>query len=67
VTLEMVSQMTEGGRVLTLQITVAETRVILAALNTVLSRPSLFRPSVLEMAESIATRLVRSLQSTEPS
>jgi hypothetical protein len=57
-------EMTESGRELRLHFTVAEIRVILAALNTVLSRPTLFRPSVLETAESIATRLVSSLQST---
>jgi hypothetical protein len=53
----------ESGREVTLQLTVAEIRVILAALNAVLSRPTLFRPGVLEMAEGLATRLVRSLRS----
>ena len=53
----------ERGREVTLQLTVAEIRVILAALNAVLSRPTLFRPGVLEMAEGLATRLVSSLRS----
>jgi hypothetical protein len=44
------------------RLTSVEVRVMLAALNTALNRPALFRPAVMAMAEELSVRLIESLR-----
>jgi hypothetical protein len=48
------------------RLTTIEARVVLAALNTALNRPALFRPPVIAMAEDLAGRLIGSLRMSRP-
>jgi hypothetical protein len=46
------------------RLTSVEVRVMLAALNTALNRPALFRPAVMAMAEELSVRLIESLRAS---
>ena len=47
------------------RLTSVEVRVMLAALNTALNRPALFRPAVMAMAEELSVRLIESLRASK--
>ena len=47
------------------RLTSIEVRVMLAALNTALNRPALFRPAVMAMAEELSVRLIESLRTSK--
>jgi len=49
------------GREVSLHLTIAQVRVVLAALNTLLNRPAMFRPDVLETAEDTVIRIRKTL------
>jgi hypothetical protein len=54
----------EQEKDIVVRLTTIEARVVLAALNTALNRPALFRPPVIAMAEDLAGRLIGSLRTS---
>jgi hypothetical protein len=52
------------GREVILHLTADQVRVVLAALNTLLNRPGMFRPEVLETAEDVVVRIRKTLHET---
>jgi hypothetical protein len=52
----------EREKAIVVRLTSVEVRVMLAALNTALNRPALFRPPVMAMAEELSMRLIQSLR-----
>jgi hypothetical protein len=55
----------EREEAIVVRLTSVEVRVMLAALNTALNRPALFRPPVIAMAEELSMRLIQSLRASK--